>query len=210
MSLPSERYRIWRLLSQGGGTWPEGNAININYLRPLRNFRTKRGKRCCKDVALKWRIECFGLDTCEKREGTTFGAGRLRATRYHKNCDNVAGSTRRGVSSPFRGFRGLAVQTTRGRKPSFFCPEELRLCRAIGICRVSPLSVPAVPLFSGSWMGGPRLFQKRWDHRLSPIVSSRSWKRLDRAVPAQICALTPSFFYRKIKETDGRRKTAGE
>ncbi len=76
--------------------------------------------RCCKDVALEWRIECFPPDTCKKRDWATFGAGRLRTTRYHKNCDNVAGSTRRGVSSPFRGFRGLAVQTTRGRKPSFF------------------------------------------------------------------------------------------
>jgi hypothetical protein len=34
--------------------------------------------------------------------------------------------------------------------------------------------------------------------------------RLDPGISAQICALTLRFFYRKIKETEGRRKTAGE
>lgn len=164
-------------------------------------------EHCCKDVALDGGFECFCPVIGENRGATAFGAGRLRATRYHKNCDNVAGSTRRGVSSPFPRFRGLAVQTTRGRKPSFFVlvPDTRQSVHA-SHSHGSPAGLIVQRLLvsiDGALMRRAGPFQE--------LVSAwRLAKGLDPSVSAQICALTPRFFYRKIKETEGRRKTAGE
>lgn len=130
----------------------------------------------------------------ENRGATTFGAGRLRAKRYHKNCDNVAGSTRRGVSSPFPRFRGLAVQTTRGRKPSFFVWSPIRAIRCF---------CPHLPFVGRTWrftgfqsgsLGAPLL--------QSSAVSSRDFFAAlsERARSGRFCSnlrLDPSIFLPK-------------